>query len=280
MLVSDASERGMASVLGDLASELQVSALLEALTGADLMISPLNIPLAPVLLPQHMDAGAVLVQIKRGADFTSSIGERMNTSIARMRSVCWRSSQCVLLFVGTISRTADGETLMNDKPMRVIGNNVDPYRIVMGAISAWNMRGGTFEQVRDLDWFKVWVEMKHKQVKQIAGGELVKMVYEEPPQMTLPKPDDPLQIPLVVDDWRNTLATFPGIGEKKVEALQTRMVEHDIVPSLIGVLQLLTDRERICSVPGFGEGLHQKALDWLGMDSNMKLKVETNGIKH
>ena len=66
----------------------QVCPGLESLTGGDLMVTPTSLTAdSDSLIKAHLDNGAILIQLKISHDFTSSVGTRLHTSLARMISV-------------------------------------------------------------------------------------------------------------------------------------------------------------------------------------------------
>jgi len=75
---------------------------LESLSGGDALVSIASLPppSSEALLKLHLQSGAVLVQIKHGHDLSSSMGERLNTSLSRMHKAGAKPWQSILLFVG------------------------------------------------------------------------------------------------------------------------------------------------------------------------------------
>ncbi len=87
---------------------------LEAKTGADVMNSPLDVPLPSTntLLQMHIKAGASLIQIKFGHDLISSIIDgRFKEAQARMVATGAMPWQCILLFIG-FTTERDGQLCM------------------------------------------------------------------------------------------------------------------------------------------------------------------------
>src|SRR3990172_3291441 len=98
---------------------------LEAQTGADLMISPDDLPHPFEDLETHILAGAKLIQIKFGQDIAASIiDDRLDEQLARMQALPTHWWQRILLFVGIFScditkgmATINGQLSYTDPPV-------------------------------------------------------------------------------------------------------------------------------------------------------------------
>jgi hypothetical protein len=77
----------------------------------------------------------------------------------------------------------------------------------------------------------------------------------------------------LIKDWRNTLLTLPGLGEKRVE-LVYQYVNMHYDGSLLQALFLLMDEKAITAIPGLGTGTARKIRDWFGLDEVMDLSIE------
>lgn len=190
-------------------------AFLERETGADFMLSIAPYPCrTPALLQKHIDAGAVLVQHKDTSDLVSSLGERLDDSIARMCSVAHRQYQRVLLSVGMFSDNK-GDLIVNGH------NSGVKWVQYMGAMEKWNARGGVVSNVDRANLIPAWCELKLKHLQEMRDSP-VKMVYQRermPDDPPLPMEDDPLQLCIPVRDARNALVNIPDVGPKLVEWL-------------------------------------------------------------
>lgn len=186
---------------------------LEAMTGADLVISPLDAPLTKVLLREHNSAYALFVQRKSGHDLAHSVGPRLNSSLARMWEVASSQSQRVLLFVGTLTEK-DGEAWIDGRATRM------HYNAIAGALARWNDRGGVVEYLANDALIPDWATMREKQLREYIqpNGE-IKWCWPEMPHLTEIDKNDPMQMPVQVRDGRVTLATLPGIGTEKAQDL-------------------------------------------------------------
>lgn len=216
---------------------------LEAHTGADLLVSPLeNIPAAtPTLIARHIAAGAVLVQRKSGLDLVHSLGERLNAALARMRETSAQAGQCVLLFAGQLDRAAGGLATVDGRETSA------DYWAVRMALSAWTHRGGVVEHLAGDHEIPEWCRRIEQHLREYRQRPL-KLLYptpEYPPDP--PDPLDPLQLLVPVRDGRLLLAAFRGIGPARADALWKAAGGN-----LAAALALLTDETspKRLKVPG------------------------------
>lgn len=187
---------------------------LEALTGADLMLSVFSAPASSEhLIRKHITAGALLVQRKSGDDLINSLGAHLNSALDRMWTLTARPGQCVLLFSGVLTSDANGMALIDGR----MANR--SYMSVLGGLSRWHDRGGVVEQVAGDDFIPAWCDMKLTHLKEYStpGGE-VKHFYPDTALRVVDK-SDPMQMLIQVRDGRVTLATLPGIGAKTADEL-------------------------------------------------------------
>lgn len=186
---------------------------LERETGADMLISVAPFPIRTVaLLHKHLDAGAILVQHKDTLDLVSSLGERLDDSIARMCSVAFRQYQRVLLPVGIFAEH-NGELVVN-------GHNSGVKWIqYQGAMSKWNKRGGVIENVDSARLIPAWCELQLKQLTELLANPVKPVYQHERMPDSAPMQDDPLQLCIPVKDARNVLVNIPGVGPTLTEWL-------------------------------------------------------------
>lgn len=188
---------------------------LEALTGADLMLSVLSAPASTeVLIRKHIAAGAILVQRKSGEDLINSMGAHLNDSLERMFWLTKRPAQNVLLFSGLLAADHLGMALVDGR------TSTRSYAAALGALSRWAWRGGVVETVAGDEHIPGWCAMKLHHLEEYAAGDVSKMSYPETALYTR-DPLDPFQTLIRVHDGRVTLATLPGIGEKTADELWT-----------------------------------------------------------
>lgn len=230
---------------------------LEAQTGADLLISPLddilpsnvNRPPGNMLLRKHCEAG-MLVQRKSGRDLLNSI-PRLAEILQRMEQ--WKSISWLLVC---------GNFDYNDGNLKVNGFPTDwSWGSYQGALDAWQLRGG-YVHIEPTDdnggiWLNRWndnikkMSREHvisRQVEKITGG-----IFDPHP-------------------WRVVLQGFPDCGPE----LSARIAEY--CGSLASALWYMSTDES--HIPGIGVKRKQQWRRWLGLkEGSILLPIELEDIK-
>lgn len=164
------------------------------------------------LLIKHIESGALLVQHKDSLDVITSLGERLDDSLARMCSIAFRQYQRVLLTIGLFAEHR-GEVCVNGHDTGV------KWIQYQGAMSKWGKRGGCIENVDKAALIPAWCELQLKHLQEMRDKPL-KPVYQRgrmPDGAAMV--DDPLQLCIPVRDARNTLISIPGVGPELAEWL-------------------------------------------------------------
>ena len=265
-LITSASERKMLSDLTGV--EIRYSETLEEMTGADMMFTPSPLPAAPATLHFHFEAGAFLVQVKRGNDLPSSVGDRLSASIARMMHCGTRASwQRILLYVGTLSAGENGSAIINGQPNTHLGPHT--YWAVRGAIAKWQERGGSFDELSNASLFPTWLQMKLNHWLEFFHERSTSVVATPDPMTEIASftlaSGAPMQDVVEIRDWRRTLQTFPGLGPVRISSLYAYMVGANLPLTLLCALTLLADEKEIVKIPGLGKTTCKKVNDWLGI---------------
>ena len=226
MIDIDASELSSSSRLSAFPGSRK-STVLEAVSGADIMISPLTAPCtSEKLIRIHVKAGALLVQRKSGQDLVMSIGERVNTALARMRSVGARQWQCVLLSTGYYAPKFDNKDTLWVGTLKADAKKGKPYiwwtDVPRSYLSLQTMlrhftyRGGVYIPLTCDDEIESWCKKTEEELIAFHKGEMsvIKQVWPSaksyPPDPAMP--NDPLQEPVLVKDARVIIAQIDGIG--------------------------------------------------------------------
>lgn len=185
---------------------------LEALTGADLAVSPPGVAL-PDRLDESLHSRAAigrcyLVQYKKGLDLPSSVGWRLTSSLARMREWTPRQAQRVLLVCGIL-------TIKNTKATVDGRRAKQEFWSVWAAVKKWCDRGGAvwpFVSKESLVIESLVMAERHLKKYQ---DEPVKEAWPVTRWLTETDENDPLQLVHVVKDARALLATLPGVGSQR-----------------------------------------------------------------
>lgn len=258
---------------------VKVSNNLEELTGADFMISPIDIPASTrTLIQKHIDAGALLVQRKTGSDLASSVGTRMNDSLMRMQEYDIRNCQCVLLFVGTLDVNANGYAIINGFKEKI------KYWSLQSAFDKWTDRGGVIKFLLSDNMVGEYLIRKEKHVREFKQFP-VKRVWQIRDVPNMIDETDPLQELTSVSNklgdfgyWRPMMVQVPGLGPSRVNAIYRKMKEHyggnkikDWDNPLFAIA-FITGPLGI-GVDGIGKGMHKKIRDWFGLEDVYEISV-------
>lgn len=213
MIFFDASETREGSRISRLVEVGQLTIGLEAMTGADMLISPLDLSLPVTLKPglvlhkkvlqQHCAAGW-LVQRKSGMDLVHSIPSLTLNILPRMR--VW-SEWCWLLSTGWHDR--------NDSGNVIFGGNQLPTETawsgLQGSLLAWQLDGGYYASLANDALVVPWLEQVDStlQTWHDQGGRPDKWVSHKPTREVLRADNEPA---LAI------LMALPGIGITKARA--------------------------------------------------------------
>jgi len=261
---------------------VKISNRLEELTGADFIISPLEIPTATrKLIQKHIDAGALLVQRKTGSDLASSVGTRMNDSLMRMREYNIRNCQCVLLFVGTLDINADGYAIINGYKERI------KYWSLQSAFDKWTDRGGVVKFILADNMVGEWLIRKEKHVVEFKEFP-VKRVWQIREMPAEVDETDPIQEMVPVSNkvghfgyWRPMMVQIPGLGPTRVNALYRAMKEYYGGKGIkdwdnpLFAISFITGPLAV-GVDGIGKGIHKKVRTWFGLEDVYEISVTAN----
>ena len=260
MIIVDASELHSNSKLPEL-PDSTTSNVLEEITGADLMVTLLKAPATnKMLIEKHIQSGALLVQRKHGLDLSSSIGERLNKSLAKMQSVGARQCQCVLLFIGYLTSDDNGRGLINRQDTR------HDFFTVQASLSKWHDRGGVVEHLPKASLLQGWLDMKLRHLleyEQKGEKEFIK------PAPVVHAKDEFLQVLVPVNDGRVMLSVLPGIGPKTANILW-EYFKGDTAEALC----CLTHPQTAHDIKGIGPKTIENVREYLGLDETMHMTMD------
>lgn len=236
MIILDNSEQRVNSITSVTGDNVKSCGWLEEKSGADLIITPLSLPLVPATFEKHMKSGAILVQVKHGTDFTNSFGERLNNSIAKMVECApychyW---QRILVTTGMfIPDTENGKMLVGivetNRGGKVFIRWMDSgkdKKAYDSSIRHWIFRGGSVQQLSMSNDLNDWLLETEKDLKHILDNPTKEVWPKNPELYDPPISDDPLQLPVRVTDARVMLAAIPGVGPVKVNALWNELGQN------------------------------------------------------
>lgn len=242
---------------------------LESWSGADMMVSRLAMPCSThALFMRHVSEGALLVQVKITSDLAASVGDRLNSSIARMRECTRRTAQHWLVFVGVITCDAEGSALIDGH--RTYKNM--SWVTLDGAICNWIARGGVYYPLSREGLLPHWAQSMERRLGQFEAQQ-VKYVYnvKDYPDDLASEADRTLQLPVRVRDARVTLLSLPGLGVELVERVWAWCG-----PSLKVCLAFLTDVKNAGTVEGIGKAKIEKIREYFNLDAGEALWIRSD----
>jgi hypothetical protein len=246
---------------------------LEALTGADVMISPEEMPFPrnDEIILSHIRGGAKLIQLKFGHDLPSSIIDgRLNEALSRMLGAGAMPWQCLLLFIGMIGRdsvkgmvTVNGQLTYGNKPMQ--------WEQVQAALNFWTERGGSIDfPLSSGKLIPLHFDLHQDHIDRFVSGEDTRKIWPKSPVFYDEiQPVNPhlkewkiAQKLIIIDDLRPLLCAIPGarIGPERATAIWSYMEKQGIRQCFMGFLSIVRD-ESILNAPGIGKGT-LKAIRW------------------
>ncbi len=245
---------------------------LEALTGADIMVSPnvgLPNPVNELWISKHIESGAHLIQVKIGHDLPQSIADdRMKESQSKMLQIGAMPWQCILLPIGILTLDENGLALINKQ--HTYGQKMT-WKQIKSALSTWRLRGGSVEfPLSSGKQLNEQLEIYQEQIdKIIIDKQTERIFYPKTPayyeEIVAGTNIDPVtkewfnaQNLATVDDSRNGMMAFPKMGNERVKLIWERMGKYAALDTFIGSLY---DRS-ILKVSGIGEGLWEEWVRW------------------
>lgn len=241
---------------------------LEALTGADMVLSQIPIP-PTVNLDLHIKNRSLFVQIKIGYDIISF--DQLHSSIARMQKCGIPKGQAILLPIGEYWQ--DGLSNLRIKGKKPFGNI--PYSTLETIFDMWDMRGGIVEPSppKHIDDLQGWIDRKQHAFDKIAK-EGKKDVYPPRPEFI---PEDIWQSVEEITDWRKFLVSgLDKFGSAKANAVFKYAREYfDGSPfGFYHILCLMTDEKDgkpVHKIPLWGDKSRQDFREQLGIQDHWNL---------
>lgn len=246
------------------------SSILETHTGADVMVMPDKLkPVAPDNIDDIREAvthGSILVQLKFGHDFISSIGDRMHNSHIKMTSIGATPNQRWLVFIGAIHEVDDPfsnkKTLYIDSREAFGHHNLKSY---YSAVVGWMFRGnaedgygGKFINLTYYDQINPFLSSLQRMANALHKIKLASSYDKITIGLDQAFGQGLVQVPPICDTW----ASIPGIGIDKSYQLYTIAVDRGQAPDMHFFIREVIDLKGE-NLPGFGKGIAQKAKNHL-----------------
>ena len=227
---------------------------LEALTGADFLITPSRIPINEKTLRIHINKG-LCVQRKDVGDLVASFqggDSRLWRQLIRLKML---SSPPWLLLVGDIKARNKTEEDGSKKFCAVVdGRDTDiNYFAVIGSIEAWQRHGGYYSWISRDTLMLAWCELQYRNLvaKEKRGGWGTTFITRG-----IIKPLE------LLTEVETTLTTIPGLGTERAHAIYTEAQKYMDRPTLIDCFRILKDNP----INGIGIKTKQSALKFVGWE--------------
>lgn len=248
------------------------SNIIEQTTGADLIISPEGLP-DPTTIPLinlHISKGTLLVQLKFGGDLAESmIDGRLAEAQSRMKETGATPLQRILLFIGVAHKGDYDQLLINNQS--IYGSRNLKFEHFITQKLLWSARGGVFHEINSGKYLWDWLMASELLLKKLSQLDQ-KVIYPFAPALYEKEAHLDKQEAIVrelterqqlirIKDMRILLATLPGIGETRCDAIWDYLQDKSIY-GLINALETgaLTD------VEGIGQATIKKIKLFLGME--------------
>jgi hypothetical protein len=268
MIFIDPSELRETSMLLRYISDVVYKPLsgLEALTGADVMISPSQFPTPrnDAFILSHIKGGAKLLQLKFGHDLPLSIADdRLKEALSRMLSTGASSWQMCLLFAGLLGydethgmATINGQLTHGDYPMT--------WSTIDQNLGFWIDRGGHTVILPSGKRIPEHFSNIQYRLDGYTNDKKIRTYFPKAPVFyNEVESDNPTlrewgvgQKLVKIDDLRSLIRSIPStrIGPEKATSIFNWMKENGVRQDLVGLLDIIND-ERILEVPGIGNKL-------------------------
>jgi len=283
MIVVDYTETRKKSRLA--MDDVKVSAILEQVTGADVMITRLGLPVGSEnMLRRHVEAGALLVQRKSLRDLVESCRRNLKVSVARMQAIGAQWWQCCVLASGVfMPDMRSGNVLVGIATPHQDGRvtfhwqkTTTSYKAFATAKRRLRFRGAWLEILSCDDEIPGWLRNVERDLESLARRG-VKEVY--PDLERFPPPDaEPLQEVREIVDARTVIAALDGVGPVRATALWETIEEfYGRTPTLGQMLVWACvenpDYYKIPKVPGWGKGTRRSVREQIPLCEGQDLAI-------
>ena len=227
----DPDEREFISALPETSLKIFPFPGLEAMTGADFLVTPSSHPCtSESLIRFHLSRGAVLINRKSGLDFISSIGSRIKETVCRMVEFGARPDQCAIVSSGWYLPSDPGGVAVvykyshhdGQKPVMRIQRQQGTkllYKSLIAQQDELRQWGVSYINLaRDEDFLYLFKTMEEKRDPQVTFfPQRQNFQIADQPEVELAGDDasHPFQSLRRADPSMIVLASFDGFGPKK-----------------------------------------------------------------
>lgn len=243
---------------------------LESLSGADILITASKVPATETTLRVHCNKG-ISVQIKHVGDLVSSLQSndgRLFRQLVRLKTEC---AYPMLLIIGDLKAKRIIDEHGEIKNVAVVDGRESGinYFAVIGAIEAWQRRGGFVSWIsRDtlmLDWCILQLNNLKKR-DETGQWETLYLKHKSP------EPLPPETIPIEFGNPRSVqgiemmtrietaMCSIPGLGPERVRAVYKEARKYFDNPNLLDCLRIIQDKK----IDGIGKDTRGKVMKFIG----------------
>ena len=215
---------------------------LEEKTGADLLVTPLEMPAGTdYLLTKHCQQG-LLIQRKTGGDLPSSVQDgRLYKSLHKMKE--WTPMPWLVVCAHVFGKES-GQSVID-------GRDSIQYSALIGALDWWSLRGGFYTILSGDQHLLWWLGQWPSRFKSLEHDKVIRKAH---------------QSTVMGAGQVDTLCTFPGVGSDKAEAL---MEGRTLAEALVWLADL-----EMPGPAGVGQKTKEAAYKYLGLDGYKVLRED------
>lgn len=230
---------------------------LEALTGADFLITPSKIPINEKTLPIHIAKG-IGIQRKNSPDFIASFMDndsRLWRQLIRMLHT-WppqQQKQSWLITVGYFGQHTGIDEFGNKVRLIQVAEHKSGvrYKSYAGALTSWQLHGGYYQPIPGENLLLEWCQIMYARLlkREIDGKWGTTLLTRSSIK--------PLELLTGVE---TTLCTIPGLGTERARAVYTEAQKYWDRPTLIDCFRIMKDNK----IEGIGDKTKNAALKFIG----------------
>ena len=244
----------------------RLSCSFEGYTGADLIITPRKGSISKSNMQEHLNEGAVMIQVKHGIDLIRSIyDQRYTEAISRMSAFDAASYQKGLLITGDFT--------FSDTDVYFEGRKQIAVNPFLGALNVWVLRGGVIYPSIPLNHLQTFVDLlgnklynkdpfysrpksrsrrTYKPKSTFTEGKTIKQRIQTAKKAQIP-----------THDPRHLLINIDGVSTDIVGKIWSAMQAAGVQMNFSGFIHLLLSDE-LLKIKGIGPKINQKIKEQLG----------------
>lgn len=248
----------------------RISFTFEGFSGADIILTPSKEIISQNTIQRHLDAGAVLIQVKHSRDFDKSVlDQRLFESLLRMTTWDTYQHQCGLLITGDF-KNIKGQLHIDGKRSSITWSSF------LGALNSWVVRGGVVYPTidrSDLQFFldllgqKLFIKDAFVQAPTARPRKKFKPKKQFSKGMTLSQRGRLTSQGIDEDDLRHLLININGLSSKVVQGIWNLMKKEFKSGDMnMAAFLHLVEKNKLIEVDGIGPKTVEKVKRQLGYE--------------